>query len=721
MKTNMFFTFHRWRTFLPVPLLIFMLSACWDSDTLFFAEEAFIDPFGNSRSYAIGEPGKEEVIASKTGHTFSLESGELKAEGQEIYGFVPLDYSVMGRDLSFFIAIAFKNKPTVTKYQYNVFAVDQHRNLYACNLASSSEVQSKQVLLSKITLALNVARDDIETKCKRSAKIRDITQFQLASEKDALRTRAAKKVADGTKKTTNFNLDIDSASRELDRNSRLNQPSAPAPIESVTSTSLQNINLAPTKDENAIFYECAGSNLSYKNSIPEKFCQCLNDQALSKMTDQDWGRYSKDYSEFKRLENEMDRSTPYKESLAFIRSDCMICQEKNFEGCLRGDQKNTSMENMTDLVSNIEFGKFGLVTKDIAYKTLFTHTIRAYSHSCEAYVPYPRTRRTYFEDSVSVGYRILEDSIIASFERYTSDVTSAMASNAAADMYESINNGELPLGGFSVALNAVQISKKLDQILGSNCQKNSRLSKVYTNIVRYELGSPAIVPNGKIAHKSSKHTIDWDRVQSAADKYTQRKMALTPDMPLECKYDYSDIASPPAIQAKIDKEYLLDFVGTHKTFIADLNGVEVQIALWRDKATGSLIKDKRFINGSAYFPSFQCVLPAELKIFRSNYIQLRIDSGGVSTCHEKISGSRLIENGILILKENTKDVSWKMFTTNFLERKLENCDKAVMPLRASKLSDDTIAAMREANQEDWKDYPDDPMYKKDSFWHMLAN
>lgn len=686
MKSSFYFVASK--TIVFALLLSLVLSGCWSSKKTLFDESSFVDPFGNSGTYVMENGGKEKYLAVKTGNGFIVENNRDSTTLE--VGFAPIDFNISSRDLSFYLAIVKSNKVDDDGYRYYVFAMEFNHRYFECDLydyAKTGNIGTKTELLQDVISALKTVRDDISNVCKHEGKVRRVTKSDI----NRIRESFEKQVRLYKNKINALKIEVIIPDNEF-------------------QTALE---INPIKDENAIFYECAGQSLAVDSGVSDEFCQCENDQALSKMTSQDWLKYSRDYSAFSRLNSEMDRSTPYKEKLAFINSNCMTCQARNYKGCLRGSDSSTSTENLTNLISNVEHGQFDLVKKDHIYKTVFTHLVRAYSHSCPSYVQKPRVKRTVVKGPNLGSYMYIEDEIKSAFDRYGSDLATSLGLNVVSEAIAAINRGDLPLGGFGSGLNMLQTSKKLDQILGSSCKENSRLSKAYTNIVRYEKGLSPIVPNGKIERKSNTHIIDRDRIQRVANRYISQEMARNPDGPLKCKYYPADLASPPAIQSKINKDYLVDFVGTYKTYIADLNGTEVHIALWPTPS--------RSIIGSAYFSAAQCVVPVKMKIYYGDYIQLKIDSGGGGkSCSKKISPLRLIEDGIFIQKESSKDVSWKMFETNFLERKLENCQKAIMPLHSSRISSEAINAMKEEHELRFVNYPNHPLRKDESFWRLIG-
>lgn len=169
-------------------------------------------------------------------------------------------------------------------------------------------------------------------------------------------------------------------------------------------------------------YACEATEEISGAEVDSRWCQCLNDYYLDKMTPADWMKYSRDYYALQKLEDVPSEANSYTRHLQVAKSHCIRCKDRNYQGCLKGDERAAQY---ADIIENLATGQFQSVRKDMVYKLFYTDFVRTYSRQCSSQIREGVVHTFVYDDPVmgTGGSSIaIESEFLGSYERYVKDV-----------------------------------------------------------------------------------------------------------------------------------------------------------------------------------------------------------------------------------------------------------------------------------------------------------
>lgn len=455
--------------------------------------------------------------------------------------------------------------------------------------------------------------------------------------------------------------------------------------------------LNAAQDENGIFYECYARSLAGKFESSRQHCQCQNDMALKKMSPADWDRYSKDYDAFRELMSSASKFKPnsYGKVLALINDSCIACKNrnKNYKGCLRSDPDALSPEKAVALATNLRYGQFDLVARDAAYSQVFLDVVSTYSDHCRAKITKGTRYWSEDQDGQQQGKEtIVDHRYTQAFESHGSRSTMNFVADAVGGL-DAVLQGEIPSFGLERTAKMLASTQAMRGYVGSSCEDQSALTRVYENLYRYEQGqSPLLVPGGE------KERVSWganDAVRLQAlvefhkqDKATQDAKRLA-EGPLRCELSQTQLAG--ALSAKPERYQGADHGGSYNL---QLNQEFYELAFYpysmvRD--TGSKPSHSQAV-GFAYEQSSGCTY--NMVFGSANSMSLR----PTRESNERTNNGCPEEHGYVEYGSPGESVKWAPRYTIAWPNLVQHCEE-VAQLRPAKISPQAVTAIKRLEEQ----------------------
>ncbi|KCZ50342.1 hypothetical protein [Hyphomonas pacifica] len=142
----------------------------------------------------------------------------------------------------------------------------------------------------------------------------------------------------------------------------------------------------PTEEANDLLYACEASYALQGAKMDPRWCQCQSAYYRKLMTTADWRRYSRDFFALRDLQdsNAPTAENSYARGMQIGRDHCAACNQNGYQGCLANTVDPT--QEQREIVNAIAHGAFGKVSRNIAYKQMFTRYIEAYSRQCRSQI-----------------------------------------------------------------------------------------------------------------------------------------------------------------------------------------------------------------------------------------------------------------------------------------------------------------------------------------------
>lgn len=242
--------------------------------------------------------------------------------------------------------------------------------------------------------------------------------------------------------------------------------------------------LAP--ERNNLRYACEASGEISGSEVDERWCQCMNDYYLDKMTPADWLKYGKDYYALQKLLEVQSEAYSYTRELQVGRGHCIDCKKNGYRGCLKSGDRLVAYE---DLIENLTTGQFRSIEKNMTYKVFYTDFIRSYSKQCSAYIR-DGVVDTYIYDDPVIGTggstTRIESKFLKSYDRYVKDVKLNGMAEITRKSVEALEK-QNPLLLLEIGFDVVSRDTFLNQKFSGQCT-SPQVRALHANLERFDKG-----------------------------------------------------------------------------------------------------------------------------------------------------------------------------------------------------------------------------------------
>lgn len=489
--------------------------------------------------------------------------------------------------------------------------------------------------------------------------------------------------------------------------------------------------LAAQADE--IFYQCYGRTQAGIGDASPLFCQCVNNRAAQVLNPADLAQAQENYNYLQTLAQRQSDPHSYERYAGLIFSDCQVCKKKNYRGCLPPGAQSAALGNTEIMLINMADAQFDLIERDAAYKDFVVDVINVVGDTCPAKVRNPIEiwveTLTDGEVTDTTDRLRLDRRIHARYKTYTKDRSRRASRQLAQEIDRSQRAGQLPFGGFDIAMTIVQQRREMFSLLGTDCSTNGLVDRVYRNVLSLELGDPVARP-AETARRITAPVRDPARLERTAKTIKQASDAAYAQVvakgPLRCTWQPEQVngtQQPEANGLSSVYSMLEDYSGSYTVQLGDNH---LDMGLWAmSKLPGSPegsygLYGVGQIRGTdcAVYVGFNATVRGPQAILNFGLVN---DKDVRAACRATTAFARSRLNGFGKLGKPGESIPLYLQSIPWKQNATGVCVDEVVSLTPTKLSSKTVAFLKSVQELQWPRKPNQPFRgAPDSFWQSVT-
>jgi len=473
-----------------------------------------------------------------------------------------------------------------------------------------------------------------------------------------------------------------------------------------------------------IFYQCYGRTQAGIGGASPLFCQCVNDRATEVLNTTDLAKARADYSYLQVLEQNRGEPYSYQRYASLIHSHCVACKEKNYRDCLPDGQETSFVGPTEIMMIHMEDAQFDLIERGTAYENFFVDIINVVGDTCPALVRNPIEiwveTLTDGEVTNTTDRLRLDQRIHTRYKTYANRRSLRASNQMTRDIERSRRTGQLPMGGFSTAMDMAQQRQEMFSLMGTDCSPGGRIDRAYRNVLSFELGDPAVSPEGA-PRRITAPVRDPARLERVANAVKEaREAALAQRMaagPLRCSWEPEEVngtQQPEANGHASIYSMLEEYAGS---YTVQFGGEYLDMGIWnRSDLPGVL--------GIGNVRGTECavVLTIQSGLAGRHQVQFNFSrvsgSANASACRETAAFPTTSLIGFGTLGKPGESIPLFLNSIPWVQQATGVCEDEVTTLTPTKLSSDTVSFLKEAQETQWRRYPG--LKAPDSFWQTVT-
>lgn len=364
-------------------------------------------------------------------------------------------------------------------------------------------------------------------------------------------------------------------------------------------------------ERNNLRYACEASGQISGAEVDGRWCQCMNDYYLDTMTTADWTKYSQDYYALQALQNVQSEANSYTRILQVGQGHCIKCKNRNYQGCLKGDEQ---IAQYNDILENLTAGQFQSVEKDMTYKLFYTDFIRTYSQQCSALIRDGVIDTFVYDDPVlGSGGSItrIEQKFLNSYDRYVEEVSMNFWAEFGRKTGEAMTTRN-PLVLMDIGFDVVSRNTFMNQQFAGKCT-TPEVRALHDNIERFDKGLSSVNP--QTPSRSTASTTASKRAEIFA--YTKASYNKAAAAYAKVNQNYEGLNCPRRQKEATtviaprspSGDDLKDLEGA---WSGSFYGEPVELAMWHIQRTPEM---NPWVGGILYFSERKCTIFMNLQVY----------------------------------------------------------------------------------------------------------
>lgn len=492
------------------------------------------------------------------------------------------------------------------------------------------------------------------------------------------------------------------------------------------------VTLADQSDE--IFYQCYGRTQAGIGEASPLFCQCVNNRAEKVLNPADLAKAQKDYSYLQTLAQRQSAPYSYERYASMIFSDCQVCKKKNYRDCLPPGAQSAALGNTEIMLINMANAQFDLIEQDATYKDFVVDVINVVGDNCPALVRNPIEiwveTFTDGELSDSTDRLRLDRRIHAQYKNYTKGRSQRASRQLTQEINRSRRAGQMPFGGFDIAMTLVQQRREMYSLLGNDCSTKGLLNRVYRNVLSLELGDPAMRPTGT-PRRITAPVRDPDRLERTAKAIKQASEAARAQVvakgPLNCTWQPEQVNVTQQPEANGHSSLYSMFEDYAGSYTVQLGGDYLDIGLWPISKLPDSYEGRYGVLGIGRTRETDCAVTVTVNASTVNGPQAVLsfnmvnDNAIRTACRATTAFSKYWLNGFGKLGQPGESIPLYLTSIPWKQNATGVCVDEVVSLIPAKLPSKTVEFLKSAQKKQWPKKHNQPFLgAPDSFWQSVT-